>query len=179
MKLKYDPKVVKGALFRGKETEGPLRGIATLFVVGDVPIFQIQGELERQGKTHPLALYFGAGGWHTYNKETLRYFMERYPTLHITVESLESHLTFLFDHKFGYWIVPVCWSSECLPSLTHVKNILEFVRTEASFKHVLERMIVKYDHGDFVHCMKASDIVLSVSKDYQEDVELLVNHHLG
>lgn len=170
MHLSYPKESVHYALFAGKEAEGPLAGKHTLFVVGDVPISKIEEYVVAQ-KRAPC-VYFGAAGWMTYNKATVRQCLDQ--DLMVTVESYSPNLSMLQKYLKLYWMLPQCWHGvPDIDAVDTLQDILEFAREDKVVASVLPRLLVKHDYTDFVHVVRASKLVGATRKDYSQDVEVL------
>ncbi len=170
MHLSYPKESVRYALFEGREAEGPLAGKHTLFVVGDVPISKIEEYVV--GSKRLPCIYFGAAGWLSYNRHTVRRCLDQ--GLTVTVESYDPVLTLLQEYPNLYWMFPQCWDS--IPNLQAIATLRAFIglsKTDKGVASVLPRLLVKHDYTNFVHVVRASRLSGATRKDYSKDVEVL------
>ncbi len=175
MKLSYSKDLVDHALFRGIEAEGPLAGVPTLFIVGDLDpkeILEHARIIQDELNGHAVSLYFGAAGWLTYNKQAVVDCLTQ-STFWVTVEAPDPDLDMLKKYPKLFWMFPQCWHSKTMEtSAITLKEILLKAKNDPKLSACMPRLTVKYDYGDFVHTVQASKVGLALRDNYMDDVEL-------
>ena len=169
--LEFPVAKVAWALFRGIEQEGPNKGLKTLFVVGDVPIFEIQSKF---CDIRAEVIYFGAGGRFDYNTTTVEYLTTHpdAPQFKLTIECPKFDYVLMkklcFHNKNTIWVVPYVWGGY---KLNGFDPLAQF--TLSNYANA-DKIYLKVDTGERVILSKLSDCVINkYSEGYAGDKLLL------
>jgi hypothetical protein len=140
---------LSSSFWTGKEVEGRLKGLQTLFIVGDQSIDTILDKLYKCLKEHIIVshLYFGAGRQSKVNKyDTIRYFNREYL---ITYEVMLDELDQVPDD-----ILLSCHIMACIPQ----ENVRLLKTTDT----------IKLETSGLIYCIPKEQCMKTSRNEYQD-----------